>query len=193
MAEKSAVNHPIFARFFDRLSEKKERLGQAEHRHQLLAGLSGRVIEVGAGNGLNFKSYPPEVTHVLAVEPESYLRERAREAAAGRGRDPAPADLHEPQAGEAPVERLRVHQRDPRWWLGKLRTRRGRRLEQRGARTRLRAAAPKAASAPTARTHAGTAWRRRPARSIGQCARLTAASGPGDRVIDALPPEAWAR
>ncbi|HEV8053654.1 MAG TPA: hypothetical protein VGP30_02370 [Candidatus Limnocylindrales bacterium] len=59
MAEKSAVNHPIFARFFDRLSEKEERLGQAEHRHQLLAGLSGRVIEVGAGNGLNFKSYPP--------------------------------------------------------------------------------------------------------------------------------------
>lgn len=30
------------------------------------------------------------------------------------------------------------------------------------------AAAPKAVSAPTARTHAGTAWRRRPARSIGQ-------------------------
>jgi hypothetical protein len=28
--------------------------GTAEHRDRALAGLSGRVIEVGAGNGLNF-------------------------------------------------------------------------------------------------------------------------------------------
>jgi ubiquinone/menaquinone biosynthesis C-methylase UbiE len=51
-----------------------ERGGAADHRRELLAGLSGRVIEVGAGNGLNFAHYPPEVTHVLAVEPEPYLR-----------------------------------------------------------------------------------------------------------------------
>jgi len=56
VAEQRAVKHPIFARFFDRLSEKEERLGQAAHRRQLLAGLSGRAIEVGAGNGLNFSS-----------------------------------------------------------------------------------------------------------------------------------------
>jgi len=100
VAEQSAVKHPIFARFFDRLSEKEERLGQAEHRRQLLAGLSGRVIEVGAGNGLNFKSYPPEVSHVLAVEPEPYLRERAREAAASA---PVPIEVVDSVADRLPA------------------------------------------------------------------------------------------
>jgi len=100
VAEQTAVNHPIFARFFERLSEKEERLGQAEHRRQLLAGLSGGVIEVGAGNGLNFKSYPAEVTHVLAVEPEPYLRERAREAAAGA---PVPIEVVDGVADRLPA------------------------------------------------------------------------------------------
>ncbi len=43
-----------------------ERRGVAEHRQTLLAGLSGRVIEVGAGNGLNFAYYPAAVTQVVA-------------------------------------------------------------------------------------------------------------------------------
>ena len=51
--------------------------GVAEHREKLLAGLTGKVIEVGAGTGLNFAHYPPQVTSVLAVEPEAHLRELA--------------------------------------------------------------------------------------------------------------------
>jgi hypothetical protein len=39
------------------------------------------VIEVGAGNGLNFSHYPSTVTEVVAVEPESFLRAQAEEAA----------------------------------------------------------------------------------------------------------------
>lgn len=54
-----------------------EAAGVAEHRGRLLAGLVGRVVEVGAGNGLNFSHYPDTVTEVIAVEPESYLRARA--------------------------------------------------------------------------------------------------------------------
>jgi ubiquinone/menaquinone biosynthesis C-methylase UbiE len=50
-------------------------LGQ--HRRTLLAGLTGQVIEIGAGNGLNFAHYPDTVTRVLAVEPEPRLRELA--------------------------------------------------------------------------------------------------------------------
>jgi SAM-dependent methyltransferase len=96
-----SVKHPIFARFFARLSEKEERLGQAEHRRRLLAGLSGRAIEVGAGNGLNFRAYPPSVTGVLAVEPEPYLRERAREAAAGA---PIPIEVVDGVADRLPAE-----------------------------------------------------------------------------------------
>lgn len=56
--------------------------GQAKHREELLAGLQGRVIEVGAGNGLNFGCYPTTVTEVVAIEPENELRRLAEEAAA---------------------------------------------------------------------------------------------------------------
>jgi len=76
-----AVHHPIFARVFDRLVRKADP-EQAEHRRELVRGLRGRVIEVGAGNGINFPNYPPEVTEVVAVEPEGYLREKAAQAAA---------------------------------------------------------------------------------------------------------------
>ena len=43
----------------------------------MLAGLAGTVVEVGAGNGLNFRHYPPEVARVVAVEPDAYLRGKA--------------------------------------------------------------------------------------------------------------------
>src|SRR5262249_4096212 len=44
------VGHPIFARFYAWTSPSMDRGGVAEHRRRLLAGLSGSVIEVGAGN-----------------------------------------------------------------------------------------------------------------------------------------------
>jgi ubiquinone/menaquinone biosynthesis C-methylase UbiE len=77
----SAVHHPIFARFYERLSHVMER-DVGEQRDELLAGLSGRVAEIGAGNGMNFRHYPASVEEVVALEPEPYLRARAEEAAA---------------------------------------------------------------------------------------------------------------
>lgn len=59
----------------------------AEHRDRLVEGLLGRVLEVGAGNGLMFTHYPPAVTGVVAVEPDPYLRDLAR-AHAERARVP---------------------------------------------------------------------------------------------------------
>ena len=79
---RARVEHPLFARMYARFSPGAELKGGSEHRDELLAGAAGRVIEVGAGNGLNFAHYPPAVTEVVAVEPEPYLRERAQEAAA---------------------------------------------------------------------------------------------------------------
>jgi ubiquinone/menaquinone biosynthesis C-methylase UbiE len=73
--------HPIFARFYIRMSRAAEAAGMAAHRRALLAGLSGDVIEVGAGNGLTFARYPATVGRVLAVEPEPRLREAALDAA----------------------------------------------------------------------------------------------------------------
>ena len=46
-----------------------EQLGVAEHRRELLAGISGRVIEIGAGTGANFPHYPEGVHEIVAVEP----------------------------------------------------------------------------------------------------------------------------
>ncbi|MFI5773030.1 class I SAM-dependent methyltransferase [Streptomyces sp. NPDC051658] len=73
-----AVHHPVFARFYARMSVAAEtRAGLAAVRSELLAGLSGRVIEIGAGNGLNFAHYPPTVSEVVAIEPERSLRKLA--------------------------------------------------------------------------------------------------------------------
>lgn len=77
----SAHRHPVFARVYPRISRAAERRGGEEHRRALLAGLEGRVIEVGAGHGPNFPFYPQSVTNVVAVEPEPHLCELARRAA----------------------------------------------------------------------------------------------------------------
>jgi ubiquinone/menaquinone biosynthesis C-methylase UbiE len=74
-----AVRHPVFARLYARISESGEKRGGAEHRARLLAGIAGRVIEVGAGNGKNFPHYPDSVTEVVAVEPEPTLRKLGEE------------------------------------------------------------------------------------------------------------------
>lgn len=84
------LQHPRFARFYTAISKRAEAHGGAEHRARLLKGLAGTVIEIGAGNGLNFAHYPPQVTHVLAVEPDDALRAIARRAAQ---RAPVPVDV----------------------------------------------------------------------------------------------------
>ena len=77
-----ACRHPVFARVYAAFSRRAEGRGVAEHRRELLAGLGGRVIEVGAGNGLNFAHYPAAVGEVVAVEPEAHLRALAERKAA---------------------------------------------------------------------------------------------------------------
>jgi SAM-dependent methyltransferase len=80
LAQQQAVHHPLFARVYARVGHLMDaEIG--DHRRRLLAGLTGRVLEVGAGNGLNFPHYPATVTEVLAIEPEPYLRHLALAAA----------------------------------------------------------------------------------------------------------------
>jgi ubiquinone/menaquinone biosynthesis C-methylase UbiE len=80
LGQQRAVHHPLFARVYGRVGQLMDaEIG--DHRRRLLAGLAGRVLEVGAGNGLNFPHYPASVTEVLAIEPEPYLRRLALAAA----------------------------------------------------------------------------------------------------------------
>ena len=76
------IDNPFFARLWTVMSgHEPEALKRL--RRENLAGLTGRVLEVGAGTGTNFAFYPDTVTEVVAVEPERRLAEHARQAAAG--------------------------------------------------------------------------------------------------------------
>jgi ubiquinone/menaquinone biosynthesis C-methylase UbiE len=75
------VRRKLFARLYPRMARAMDRGGMVEHRQRLLAGLRGRVVEVGAGPGGTFSHYPATVAEVRAVEPEPRLREFARRAA----------------------------------------------------------------------------------------------------------------
>jgi ubiquinone/menaquinone biosynthesis C-methylase UbiE len=94
------VRHPLFARVYTRLRPAMDRQGAMAHRRRLLAGLSGRVLEVGAGDGGNFAFYPPEVTGVVAVEPEPYLRSQAARRATVA---PVPVEVVDGLADRLPV------------------------------------------------------------------------------------------
>ncbi|MEV5341699.1 class I SAM-dependent methyltransferase [Streptomyces sp. NPDC052676] len=101
-ATRDPVHHPLFARWYARASVAAEtRIGMAGVRDRLLAGLSGRVLEVGAGNGLNFAHYPPAVAEVVAIEPERLLRQLAVEAAL---RAETPVDVVPGAAEALPVK-----------------------------------------------------------------------------------------
>ncbi|GAA3224070.1 class I SAM-dependent methyltransferase [Actinocorallia longicatena] len=95
------MDNPLFARFLDRYGRRTERWGNGPLRAELVAGLRGRVLEIGPGTGLNFPHYPAEVTLLTGAEPEPYLRERAGAAA----REAAvPVELVEAEAGDLPQE-----------------------------------------------------------------------------------------
>lgn len=81
MADLKRFQHPRFAGLYERISRESEARGTTAHRARMLEGLTGRVIEIGAGNGLNFVHYPQGVTEVVAVEPEDRLRASAQCAA----------------------------------------------------------------------------------------------------------------
>jgi ubiquinone/menaquinone biosynthesis C-methylase UbiE len=79
------VSHPLFARFAALIAASEGPV-ELDRRRETLAGLSGRVIEIGSGSGPNFRHYPDAVTELIAVEPEPHLRERAEQAARETGR-----------------------------------------------------------------------------------------------------------
>jgi ubiquinone/menaquinone biosynthesis C-methylase UbiE len=89
-----------FARYLERRERERPDPVARELRRRLLAGLSGRVIEVGCGDGRSFEHYPRSVIRLIGVEPDPTARtvaaERARAAA-------VPVDVVEGTAEALPV------------------------------------------------------------------------------------------
>jgi ubiquinone/menaquinone biosynthesis C-methylase UbiE len=88
----------LFAAAYDRGFERTEEAGLRRMRTELLAGARGRVIEIGAGTGLNLELYPDSVRELALVEPDPHMAKRLRAKAA---RSTRAAEIV-----EAPAERL---------------------------------------------------------------------------------------
>src|SRR4051812_1729607 len=66
----------ILARVYDPFLWLGELTGMRRHRRALLHGVVGRVVEIGAGTGLNVEHYPDGVVELVLVEPEASMRRR---------------------------------------------------------------------------------------------------------------------
>jgi len=84
---RNKVDNPFFARFWTFMANHESE-ALRKLRRENLAGLSGRVLEVGAGTGSNFVLYPTSVEEVVAIEPEPRLN-----AIAGRTAATAPVPV----------------------------------------------------------------------------------------------------
>ena len=94
------AGRPVFAWFYSRAASRAEDRGTREHRERLLAGATGKVVEVGAGTGLNFPLYPSAVTEVLAIEPDPHMFRRLANALATAS---VPVRLQRATADRIPV------------------------------------------------------------------------------------------
>ena len=71
------VSERLFAAYYPFLAARSERAGQAATRRELLAGARGRVLEVGAGHGLNLAHYPRGLDELVLTDPSPWMLSRA--------------------------------------------------------------------------------------------------------------------
>lgn len=76
----------FFAAMYDRSLKATEEAGLRQIRRELLAGAGGRVLELGAGTGVNLDLYPQAVEELVLVEPDSHMAKRLRLKMAEAGR-----------------------------------------------------------------------------------------------------------
>jgi ubiquinone/menaquinone biosynthesis C-methylase UbiE len=76
----------VFAAGYDRVLAGSERAGLADRRRNLLAGAHGRVLEIGAGTGLNLPHYPASLEELVLAEPEEPMARRLERKLARTGR-----------------------------------------------------------------------------------------------------------
>jgi SAM-dependent methyltransferase len=90
----------MFSALYDRGFKATEEAGLREMRHELLGQARGRVLELGAGTGLNLEHYPAGIEGLTLVEPDPHMTKRLREKLAQVGREA------EVLVVEAPAEEL---------------------------------------------------------------------------------------
>ncbi len=76
----------FMARIYDRFMAESEELCLSAWRAQILRGLSGQVLEVGAGTGINLEHYPTDVTRLVMSEPDPHMRRQLAQRVTERGR-----------------------------------------------------------------------------------------------------------
>lgn len=89
----------MFSSFYDRGFRKTEEAGLREMRRELLAGARGRVLELGAGTGLNLEHYPEGIEGLTLVEPDPHMAKQLRPKLVESSRQ---ADLVEVPAEKLP-------------------------------------------------------------------------------------------
>jgi ubiquinone/menaquinone biosynthesis C-methylase UbiE len=99
MTDMRPHDHPVRGRFNSWLLAKyeddfHEEMGERKQRH--ISRLTGVVVEIGAGNGVNFRYYQPGV-QLIVYEPNPWMHERLRQAA---GRHALNCELRPVSAGE---------------------------------------------------------------------------------------------
>jgi ubiquinone/menaquinone biosynthesis C-methylase UbiE len=75
------------ARIYDPFLALAERRGMASQRRALLASARGRVLELGAGTGLNLAHYPADIAELVLTEPEPGMAARLERRVARSGRE----------------------------------------------------------------------------------------------------------
>jgi ubiquinone/menaquinone biosynthesis C-methylase UbiE len=66
----------FFAFVYDSFLWLGEIAGMRKRRRELLADARGRVVEIGAGTGLNFTHYPHDIAELILTEPDASMRRR---------------------------------------------------------------------------------------------------------------------
>jgi len=79
-----SVRGRIEALLFDRLMAGAERAGFADMRARALEHASGRVLEIGAGTGLNLVRYPAGAAELVLTEPEPAMARKLQKKLRGQ-------------------------------------------------------------------------------------------------------------